>query len=101
MFDFLGCNSRMQCRDSGNEKFARMEADLHNLYPTWLNLNNVHFVSSYGEIKGEDWRYDGCDFERKNGVAEPRPLARGNIARAIFYMHHEYGVPIENEMLVP
>ncbi|NIQ17145.1 MAG: nuclease, partial [Candidatus Dadabacteria bacterium] len=61
---------------------------------------NIHYVSNYGEIEGEDWRYDGCDFERKNGIAEPRPLARGNIARAIFYMHREYGIPIEKDILV-
>jgi len=76
-----------------------MEADLHNLYPIWQNLHNFYYDSNYGVIKGEDWRYDGCDFERKSGVAEPRPLARGNIARSIFYMHYKYGVPLEKELL--
>ncbi len=99
MISFLNCDSRMQCRDSGNKKFIRMEADLHNLYPVWQNLHNFYYDSNYGVIKGENWRYDGCDFERKNGVAEPRPLARGNIARSIFYMHYKYGVPIGKELL--
>ncbi len=99
MISFLNCDSRMQCRDSGNKKFMHMEADLHNLYPVWQNLHNFHYDSNYGVIKGEDWRYDGCDFERKNGIAEPRPLARGNIARAIFYMQNKYGVPIGKDLL--
>ena len=99
IIEFLDCGSRMQCRDSGNRKFIQMEADLHNLYPVWQNLHNVYYDSSYGEIGGEDWRYDGCDFERRNGVAEPRPLARGNIARALFYMHSKYGIPLDRESI--
>lgn len=35
-----------------------------------------------------------------NWVIEPRNIARGNIARSIFYMAHEYDLPIE-ERLVP
>ncbi|MEE9551474.1 MAG: endonuclease [Gammaproteobacteria bacterium] len=99
MIKFLNCSSRMQCRDSGNKKFALMEADLHNLYPIWFDLHDVRHNSDFGEIEGEDWRFDSCDFERRNGTAEPRPLARGNVARSIFYMHREYGAPIDKQML--
>lgn len=99
MLKFLDCNSRMQCRDSENKKFTQMEADLHNLYPAWLNLHTIYYDLQYGEIDGEDWRFDSCDFERRNGVAEPRPLARGNIARSIFYMHDIYGIPLEEDLL--
>ena len=98
MLKFLKCNSRMQCYDSGNRKFAQMEADLHNLYPVLHELNNALYDSDYGEIEGEDWRLDSCDIERKHGLVEPRPLARGNIARAIFYMHQTYGVPIKAQI---
>ena len=100
MLKFLKCNSRMQCHDSGNRKFAQMEADLHNLYPVLNNLNNAFYDSNYGEIEGEDWRLDGCDFERKHGLVEPREVARGNIARAMFYMHQVYGLPIDDDTLL-
>jgi len=50
-------------------------------------------------IEGEDWRYENCDFERYHDITEPRLIARGNIARAIFYMHTQYGVPVEKDML--
>lgn len=37
-----------------------------------------------------------CDFDvdKADKVAEPRPGARGDIARAIFYMRRGYGLPI-------
>ena len=99
MFKALNCNSRNQCYVSKNRLFAEMEADMHNLYPIMLDLSNAFYDSEYGEIEGENWRIDGCDYERKNGIVEPRPLARGNIARAMFYMHTTYNLPIEKETL--
>jgi len=99
MIKYLKCKSRMQCRKSNNSRFIKMEADLHNMYPVWQTVNSARNGTRYGIIDGEDWRFDQCDFERKLGITEPRPIARGNIARAIFYMHNEYGVPIEKGML--
>ncbi len=94
----LKCSSRSQCY-AQNPKFVRMEADLHNLYPVWLETTNALYDSEYGEIEDENWRFDDCDFERKNGNVEPRPLARGNIARAILYMHKRYDLPVSMETL--
>ena len=37
MIEQLDCQSRMQCRESGNERFSRMEADMHNMYPVCLH----------------------------------------------------------------
>ncbi|MFQ5658825.1 MAG: endonuclease [Gammaproteobacteria bacterium] len=99
MFKQAGCDSRMQCRESNNKKFARMESDMHNMYPVWQNMVTYRYNRSYGVIPGEEWRFDDCDFEWKSGVVEPRPLARGNIARAIFYMHTKYGVVINPGMI--
>ena len=98
MIRALHCSSRSDCYKN-NKKFAGMEADMHNLYPVWLDLSNNFYDAEFGEIPGENWRVDGCDFERKNGVVEPRVLARGNIARAIFYMHARYDLPVEKKTL--
>jgi deoxyribonuclease-1 len=48
---------------------------------------------------------DGCDFEVdfEARVVEPRPAARGNIARAMLYMEERYGLEIfqrQREMLL-
>ncbi len=75
-----------------------MEADLHNLYPSRADINRARSNFRFGMIEGEDREFGECDFERDKGdkIAEPRPITRGNIARAIFYMHKEYGLPVDS-----
>ncbi|GJM05581.1 MAG: hypothetical protein DHS20C09_15770 [marine bacterium B5-7] len=99
MLQYIQCGSRRQCRLNEKSRFTRMEADMHNLYPVWQEADVARRDSSFGIIEGEDWRYENCDFERNHNVTEPRPIARGNIARAIFYMHTQYGVPVAKDML--
>jgi deoxyribonuclease I len=99
MLNYLKCDSRRQCRLNEKSRFTRMEADMHNLYPVWQGADVARRDTAYGMIEGEDWRYENCDLERHLGVTEPRPIARGNIARSIFHMHNQYGVPVEKTML--
>ena len=40
-----------------------------------------------------------CDFEVNSGTVEPRPGARGEIARAILYMQGEYRLPVAPGLL--
>ncbi len=97
MAAFLGCGSRKECRKT-SERFNRMEADLHNLYPSRADVNQARSNFRFGVIEGEEWKFDGCNFEvdKDSRIAEPRPITRGNISRAIFYMHKEYGLPIDS-----
>ena len=95
MIEQLHCGSRMQCRKSGDKRFARMEADMHNMYPVWNALVTYRNGFQFGEIPGEDWRFDDCDIEWQGGVLEPRSVARGNIARALLYMYKQYGLKLE------
>lgn len=99
MLQNLPCNSRQRCREDEQSRFTRMEADMHNLYPVWQDISVIRRDSRFGMVNGEDWRYSDCDFEKRLGIAEPRPIARGNIARSVFYMHSQYGVPIDADML--
>ena len=99
MLNHMKCGSRRQCRLDPRSQFTRMEADMHNLYPVWQETDVTRRDNVFGIIDGEYWRYDDCDFESKHGVIEPRPIARGNIARAIFYMYSQYGLPVEKSML--
>ncbi len=97
MAAFLGCGTRKQCQKS-SERFNRMEADLHNLYPSRADINRARSNFRFGMIEGEEREFGECDFERDTSdkIAEPRPVTRGNIARAIFYMRDEYGIPIDH-----
>ncbi len=99
MLKTAGCptETRTQCR-AISEDFNLMEADLHNLYPAISFINGARSNHPFAEIDGEDHMFDSCDFERASALVEPRPEARGNIARAIFHMHKEYGLPVPDAM---
>ena len=95
----LSCKNRLDCHKKEKDAFMQIESDLHNMYPVWWEIQSTKQDATYGEIPGEIWRFNDCDFEREVNLAEPREIARGNIARAIFYMHNQYGLPIENDLL--
>jgi deoxyribonuclease-1 len=91
------CRSRDECRDTSN-RFNQIEADMHNFYPSNKEINKTRGSHSFGYIKGERREFGRCDFEvdRRARIVEPRPASRGNIARAMFYMHDTYGLKIFN-----
>ncbi|MEX2525626.1 MAG: endonuclease [Gammaproteobacteria bacterium] len=99
MLENVECANRLACYDGSNQGFMEMESDLHNMYPVWSELVILRNDLPFGEIEGEDWRFSDCDFEWDSRVVEPRAIARGNIARAIFYMHDTYDLPIKPGML--
>lgn len=79
-------------------------ADLRNLWPAFERLNQSRGTAPYGELEGEGtederWRSFCPDFERQRApspaVVEPTASARGDLARAIIYMHFVYGLPLE------
>lgn len=91
----LKCGTRKQCRRY-NSRFNYVEADLHNLFPARTEINDERGSYRFGLIQGEQRRYGKCDFEVDHikRVAEPQEAARGEIARAMFYMSNEYGIRI-------
>jgi deoxyribonuclease-1 len=88
----LNCGTRKQCRRN-SATFNRIEADLHNLYPSRTDVNQDRSSFRFAEIRGEDRRYGKqCDFEvdERARSAEPANAVRGEVARAMFYMAHRY-----------
>ncbi len=98
MLDHLQCNSRSECY-AKNSQFRQMEADMHNLYPAWSDLMVYRNGRGFGNIPGEDSRFDQCDFEWDPKVVEPRDLSKGNVARSILYMNRQYNLPVSPEMM--
>jgi deoxyribonuclease-1 len=96
---FLKCGSRNECRKSSS-RFNQIEGDLHNLYPSLASINKMRGSFPYGEISGERRSYGKCDFEldARRKLVEPRARARGEIARAMFYMQAEYGIAIRPKL---
>jgi len=99
MFDYLNCNNRSQCYSQNIELFRQMESDLHNLYPAWTAITVHRAGRVFGNVNGEEQRFDACDVKWKAGVFEPRDISKGNIARSIFYMHTQYSAPVPGNMM--
>lgn len=92
----LRCSTDRQCNIM-NPGYAYMAADLHNLYPALNSVEQARRNAQFGELgaDGQSAFADiGCDLKSSFKLLEPRDAAKGNIARAIFYMHIEYGLPI-------
>ena len=98
--EYIGCGSINQCRTE-SKRFSRIEADLHNYYPVLMMIRRIRSDFKYGEVSGEYREFYECDFEHdvRTSTIEPREIARGNIARSMFYMHSEYGLPLDKQTM--
>jgi len=88
----VDCGTRKQCRAT-SQTFNKIEADMHNLYPSRSDVNQQRSSFRFGEVSGEKRKFGKqCDFEinYKARVAEPRESVRGDVARSMFYMADQY-----------
>ena len=88
----LKCGTRNQCR-AKSATFNKIEADLHNLYPSRSDVNQARSSFAFAEINGEQRHFGkSCDFEvsERLRLAEPAPSVRGEVARSMFYMAYQY-----------
>jgi len=97
----LRCLTDSQCAVK-TPQYSFMVADLHNLYPALASMEEARRNAIFGEI-GEQGRKPndlGCDTRATYHVIEPRDSVKGDVARAFFYMHQEYRLPIAKELEV-
>lgn len=90
--DHLRCPSLRSCEK--NAEFQRMAADLHNQYPAEKKIIRDRRKSLFGTVPGNQFKFEDCQYKTSFQDVEPRNTAKGDIARAILYMHVEYGLPI-------
>ncbi len=90
--DHLRCGTPRQCR-SDSEQYGRMASDLHNIVPAdgkfELKRSNAKFEDLSDNVPESD-----CGTKRLFQVLEPPADVKGDIARAIFYMHATYNLPL-------
>lgn len=79
--------------------FRSAYMDMHNLWPTVGEVNEIRSNYRFGLIDGERRRFGACDIEidRKSHLAEPRPEIRGDIARISLYMEAAHGIRLKAE----
>jgi deoxyribonuclease I len=96
----LRCITDRQCGIM-NPRYVYMAADLHNLYPALSTVELARRNAQFGELDDSlpsKFADIGCEMKTSFQLVEPRDEAKGNIARAIFYMHSEYGLPIDGQL---
>lgn len=76
-----------------NPVFARMEADLYNLWPEIGELNGLRSNYSMAELGAEKTGhgdFGGCKAIVQDRKFEPMPIAKGRVARVYMYMDFTY-----------
>lgn len=96
----LRCLTDNQCAVK-TPQYPYMLADLHNLYPELSRVELARRNALFGELDDSLPSRVGdldCELKASFQLIEPRDAAKGNVARAIFYMHVEYDLPIVGQL---
>lgn len=91
--DAAGCTTRAQC--DADPEYQRMASDLHNIYPAekrvQLDRRNIQFDRV---TTSDPLPEPSCVYKIFGGQMEPENEIKGEVARAILYMHAEYKLPV-------
>lgn len=90
-----------KCARIASAEFARIEADLHNLFPVVGEVNGLRGDLPMGVLDppdkpyahaggGATFRFGACTSAIERGVFQPRREVRGDLARAYKYMAKSY-----------
>jgi deoxyribonuclease I len=89
-----------KCATRASAEFARMEADMHNLFPVVGEVNGIRGDLPMGLLdsperaasprRHQTFRFGACQTTIAGGVFLPRPEVRGDLARAYKYMDAAY-----------
>jgi deoxyribonuclease-1 len=86
-----------KCARVASAEFARIEADLHNLFPVVGEVNGLRSDLPMGVLdsagvapQSATFRFGACQSAIDHGVFHPRREVRGDLARAYKYMDRSY-----------
>lgn len=92
----LHCITDDQCVTQ-DQRYSAMLSDLHNLYPELTQVELTRRNSKLDKLDSSitsKFADINCDLKSSFQIVEPRDGAKGNVARALFYMHQQYGLAI-------
>lgn len=90
--DYLLCGTPRQCRED-NQAYGRIASDLHNIFPADTRFDLKRKSSKFEELGGEV-DVSECGVRRSFNLIEPADEIKGDVARAILYMHYTYNLPL-------
>ena len=91
---------RKNCKKN-NQRFKKMEADLHNLVPAIGEVNGDRSNYRFSDWNGKPDQYGQCEMvvDFKQRKAQPPIASRGSIARSYLYMQQRYAMPLSPSQL--
>lgn len=87
----FGCITSRQC--ARKEGFADVMEDLHNMYPIQRQSELDRRGTLLGDLP-DNVEASPCGYQLSFQTFDPPPHAKGNIARAMIYMHKQHGLPL-------
>lgn len=91
--DHVGCSARAECEASRD--YRRMTADLHNMYPAEKRVQLDRRNAQFEKVLQSDALPDpSCRYRIFANYIEPNNEIKGEVARAMLYMHTAYGLPV-------
>ena len=87
----FGCITARQC--SSKPGYEDVATDMHNLYPIERIVELDRRGSQFGDLP-DDVETRKCGYQLSFQTFEPPDSAKGNVARAMLYMHMQHGLPL-------
>lgn len=87
----FSCITARQC--SSKPGYDTVANDLHNLYPIQRSTEVDRRGSLFGDLP-EDSRENDCGYRSAFQTFDPPDHAKGNVARAMIYMHRQHSLPL-------
>jgi deoxyribonuclease-1 len=88
----LQCGTPSRCLKN-NPAYARIAIDLHNIYPAAARFEIRRRNTKFEQL-GERVEQEECGVRSAFGVIEPADRVKGNVARAVLYIHITYDLPL-------
>ncbi|MAX56267.1 MAG: endonuclease I [Alcanivoracaceae bacterium] len=88
----FGCRSSRLC--DNNPEFAEIRRDRHSLFPVTRKAELDRRRTLFGDLPDTTAADSECGYRQSFQVFQPPPHAKGNVARAMLYLHEQYDLPL-------
>lgn len=95
--DELRCPTSRTCLRE-NEDYARIASDLHNMFPARSSFEMSRSNSRYADLSQRGGSEGECGERTSYRFLEPPDRVKGQVARAMLYMHATYELPLRGDL---
>ena len=88
----FGCRSSRLCES--NTQFSDIRKDRHALFPVTRRAELDRRRTLFGDLPDTTDKDEKCGYKQSFQVFEPPVNAKGDVARAMLYLHERYELPL-------